>query len=117
MSAPVHLHQHKSGDLWPGLSSVTIRVDGTPLDLTGAVVQMQFKRFVTDTVAALALTSAGEAPGILINADATKGVFSIPARIVGLLPGRYFWDIQVSVAGQPVTYASGTWQILQDISK
>jgi hypothetical protein len=117
MSAPVQLHPHKSGDLWPGLSSVAIRVDGEPLNLTGAVVQMQFKRFVTDAVAALPLTSAGEAPGILIDDDATAGVFSIPARIVGLLPGRYFWDIQVSVAEQPVTYATGTWQILQDVSK
>ena len=117
MSAPVQLHPHKSGDLWPGLSSVVIRVDGTPLDLTGAVVQMQFKRFVTDAVAALPLTSAGEAPGILIDEDAEAGRFSIPARIVGLLPGRYFWDIQVTAGGLPVTYAAGTWQITQDVSK
>ncbi|TDU64113.1 hypothetical protein EI77_04297 [Prosthecobacter fusiformis] len=117
MSAPVQLYPHKSGDLWAGLSSVAIRVDGVPLDLTGAVVQMQFKRFPTDAVAALPLTSAGETPGILIAEDATEGTFSVTPRVVGLLPGRYFWDIQVTREGQPVTYAAGTWQITLDVTK
>jgi hypothetical protein len=117
MSAPVQLHPHKSGDLWPGLSSVSIRVDGVPLDLTGAVIQMQFKRFMSDVAAALPLSSAGESPGILVTGDPSEGVFSVPARVVGLLPGRYFWDIQISTAGQPMTYAAGTWQITPDVSK
>lgn len=114
MAAPVQLRPHKAGDLWGGLAEVSIRVDGVPLDLEGAVVKMHFKRFVTDQAAALELSSAGEAPGIVFGEE--PGVFQVPERVVALRPGRYFWDIQVTTGAGPVTYASGTWQITPDVS-
>lgn len=116
MSAPVQLRPHKSGDLWLGLSAVSILMDGVPMDLTGAVIDLQFKRFVTDAVAALALRSVGEGAGIVVD-DPVTGVFRVPPRVVVLRPGRYFWDLQITVGGGPVTYASGTWQITQDVSQ
>lgn len=116
MSAPVQLKAHKSGDYWLGLSSISIKVDGTPLNLTGATILLQFKKFVTDSAAALALTNIGDSPGIIVT-DAEGGVFEVPARVITLKPSRYYWDIQVSVNNQPVTYATGSWQITQDVSR
>lgn len=116
MSAFVQLHPHKSGDLWPGLSSVVIRVDGVPLNLTGAVLEMQFKRYATDALPALRLSSTGGAPGMTVVGDPAAGMLRVPGRVVTLRPGRYFWDIQVTVGGQPVTYATGTWQITPDFT-
>ncbi|MCW0217320.1 MAG: hypothetical protein OJI67_03260 [Prosthecobacter sp.] len=120
MSALIQLHPHKSGDLWPGLSPITIRQDGDPLDLTGATILMQFKRYVTDATPALALTNVGASPGIVIDAEPTSGSFRVLERVIAvteLPPGRYFWDIQITLAGKPVTYASGTWQITHDVSR
>lgn len=50
MSAAVQLNPHKAGDVWPGISSVVIKVDGAPLNLTGKVVEMMVKRYVTDAL-------------------------------------------------------------------
>ncbi|WP_345739052.1 hypothetical protein [Prosthecobacter algae] len=113
MSAAVRLHPHKAGDVWPGLSSVVIKVDGVPLDLTGTVVEMHFKRYVGDALPALALGSEGE--GIVVREDATAGTFSVPARVVGLRPGRYFWELQVRTGVERVTYAGGTWEIMPEV--
>lgn len=115
MSAAVQLHPHKAGDLWPGLSSVTIKVDGAPLDLTGAVVKMHLKRYVRDVLPAFALSSAGAQPGIVLGDDAALGAFHVPPVVVDVPAGKYFWDLQVTQGGQPVTYASGSWQILPDV--
>lgn len=115
MSAAVQLHSHKAGDLWPGLSSVVIKVDGVPLDLTGAVVKMHLKRYVRDVLPAFALSSAGVQPGIVLGAAAVQGMFHVPAVVVSVPPGKYFWDIQVTQGGLPVTYASGSWQITPEV--
>ncbi len=117
MSAPVQLFPHKSGDSWPGLPSIAITVDGEPLDLTGATIRMQFKQFISDSIAALSLSSQGGSPGIVVAEDPTTGVFSVPRRVIPLKPGRYFWDIEVTHDSQPVTYVAGTWQITSDVSR
>lgn len=113
MSAAVQLNPHKAGDVWPGLSSVVIKVDGAPLNLTGKVVEMMVKRYVADALPALALSSASG--GITVDADATSGRFSLPPRAVALKPGRYFWELQVRDGTGPVTYAGGTWQIVPEV--
>lgn len=114
MSAPVQLNPHKSGDYWPGLPSVAIRVDGEPLNLAGATILLQFKRYPSDAVAALALTNIGGSPGIIAT---DPGVFVVSGRTITLKPGAYFWDIQITSDSKPETYASGTWQITPDVSR
>lgn len=117
MPAPVQLSPHKSGDYWPGLPSFSIEVDGEPLDLTGAVVLMQFKRFPADSAAALALTSAGEGAKIVIGEDPTEGVFSVSGQTITLPPALYYWDVQTTISGQPKTWVGGTWKITPDVSR
>ena len=92
---------------------MVIKVDGVPLDLTGAVVEMHFKRYVGDALPAEALSS--EEDGIVVAGDATAGTFSVPPQLMDLRPGRYFWELQVRTGEERVTYAGGTWEIVPEV--
>lgn len=111
----VTLKTHTSGDTWRGLA-MTIALNGTPLDLTGATVLMQMRKLAASVDVAYEWKSDGVSPQIQIT-DAPAGKVTILKRtITGF--GTLVFDIQVTTADGTVrTVASGTLPIAQDVSR
>lgn len=113
--ASITLKTHTSGDTWRGLA-MTITLNGTPLNLTGATVLMQMRKLAASADKLYEWKSDGTDPQIEIT-DAIAGKVTVKKRtIVGF--GSLVFDIQVTTADGVVrTVASGTLPITQDVSR
>jgi hypothetical protein len=111
----ITLKTHTSGDTWRGLA-MTVTLNGTPLDLTGATVLMQMRKLAASVDVAYEWKSDGTGPQIQIT-DAAAGKVTIMKRtITGF--GSLMFDIQVTTSDGVVrTVASGTLPITQDVSR
>jgi hypothetical protein len=96
------------GTTWEGIGSVTLqRPAGTPLPLEGAHLKMIYRRAGERRVRLSLSTGAG----IQIT-DPAAGVFQVPARILDLPAGTYYWEIIVTFSsGEVVPLFVGTQEI------
>ena len=105
---------HRRGDTWDGINSITINVNGVPINLTNATVKMEFRQNL-DTPVALTLSTTD---GSLIVTNAVGGVISIPPKKIEIPFKKYLYDLQVTYStGVVKTYMSGTWEIIADITE
>ena len=105
---------HRRGDTWDGISSITINVNGTPINLTNAIVKMEFRQ---DLDAPVALTLSTTNNSIIVT-NAAGGVISIPSKKIEIPFAKYFYDLQVTYStGVVKTYMSGIWEIVADITE
>ncbi len=104
----------RKGDTFPGVV-FTIKVNGTPLVLTDAVITMDLR--LTDTSSsALRLTSVANA-GFTISATPTDGTFTLNSQIIDVPAGTYNYDINILLSNDTVkTYVWGTWSVIQDVT-
>lgn len=101
-----------NGDTYPGCS-FQINVNDTPLDLTGAAIEMHVRKTRdSDAVLDLDLDS-----GLTIIDDA-NGEFKINEQIISIAePGGYIYDIEITLAdGTVKTYIQGDFVIIGDIT-
>jgi hypothetical protein len=104
----------RRGDTWNGIDSITLRISGVYVDLTDAIVRMQFRETVDSPVA---LTLSTENSAITITEPLSGTVRVEPIYVVDIPFGRYFWDYQITYPnGVTKTYMDGTWTITSDIT-
>lgn len=104
----------KRGDTWDGINSIAIAVNGAPINLTNAIVKMEFRQSIDSPVT---LTLSTSTSSILIT-NALSGVIQIPPKKVEMPFGDYMYDLQVTYpTGVVKTYMSGTWEITPDITE
>lgn len=95
--------EHKSGDYFEGVQ-FDIAVNGTPLNLAGATIEMILPASVSAP-----LTSATSAIEI---STSTTGRFTIMPQIISLRAGHHEYRIRITLAnGRIKTYVRGTWNI------
>jgi hypothetical protein len=105
---------HRRGDTWDGINSITINVNGVPINLTNATVKMEFRQ---DLDAPVALTLTTTNSSIMVT-NAVGGIISIPSKKIEVPFAKYFYDLQVTYStGIVKTYMSGTWEIIADITE
>lgn len=105
---------HKKGDTWIGIETITINRNGQPLDLTNAKAIMQV-RFQPDSPIAVEFSSDNNT--ILFTAP-TSGILQIPSQIVDIPAGKYLWDLQIILStGEVKTFLEGDWTILNEITR
>lgn len=101
---------HVGGDTWEGISSITFLTNGFPIDLSNAIVKIDFRRSV-DSPAVLSLTNVASAGIVVINA--LSGIISIPPQIVDIPIGTYQYDLKIKLSSTQVkTYMRGSWDIV-----
>lgn len=106
--------KHRRGDTWVGINSISIATNGVPVDLTGAVIKIDFRKDI-DYPAVLSLSTTN---GSIVITQPTQGKFTIPPRIVDIPFGVYIYDLQVTFAnGVNLTYMEGGWEIVADITE
>lgn len=109
------LKTHTSGDTWRGLS-LTINLNGVPMNLTGAVIRMQLRPLPASTTMLYEWRSDGADPQIDIT-DALAGTVSIRKRIISGV-GMWAFDIQVTDGlGDVRTVVAGTLPMTQDVTR
>ena len=112
ISVKYNFKDHIKGDTFKE-QLFTFSKNGSPIDLTGAGIKIQFKPNKSDVSAALTMEVGS---GITI-VDATEGQFKINEQIIDLTPDIYYYDIQLNNSDSTVfTYVSGTIRITQDIT-
>ena len=103
-----------TGDTFAGIPELSIKVNGAAPTASLASVKMQFKTEATASTAALELTSAS---GITIN-DASNWNITIDPFTINLSADNYVYDIEFTDANGDVrTYVTGTWSIVQDVTR
>jgi hypothetical protein len=109
-----NIPSHRRGDTWDGINSITISVNGSPINLTGASVKMEFRQSL-DSPVVLTLSTTDNS---IIVTNAAGGVISIPAKKIEIPFAKYLYDLQVTYSSGVVkTYMSGTWEITPDITE
>mgnify|MGYP000916193735 FL=1 len=92
---------------------------GAAVNLTGASARFTVKRETTDALADAILTrTSGVGGGITLGGAAgTVTVAFVAATMAALDPGRYVYDVEVTLADTTVnTVAEGSFTLLADVS-
>jgi hypothetical protein len=113
MAETVNIPTLKRGDTWRG-RTITLEINGDPVDLTGAVVRMQVRTSATAPKAAEWST----VNDTITVTDAAGGVIRVEPRVVDLRPDTYQYDIEYTLEdGRVLTPIEGSWVITSDITR
>jgi hypothetical protein len=78
-------------DVW------TLKVAGTPYNLTGCTARLQFRKAPTSPTAALSITSSS---GITLGGSAGTVTFNVADTVTAAIDaGIYVYDLEVETAG------------------
>lgn len=113
MANPITLKPHMSGDTWRGLT-LTLSVNGAPMNLTGATVKMQMRKAPTASNAEYTWSTAD---GSISITNAAAGQLAVNKRVVSGTGSLHF-DLQVTTAdGDVRTMVRGTMNLIQDVTR
>jgi hypothetical protein len=105
--------EHYKGDTFKQVLMV-YKVNGTPVNLTGAIIRMQLRK-ERDGVSYLELTSVANA-GITIT-NAATGAFKINTQMIDIQAGNYVYDIEFNIGGVIETLIKGDFIITNDVTR
>ncbi|MFY8042559.1 MAG: hypothetical protein ACOVOD_06500 [Rhodoferax sp.] len=112
----IDLGRAKCGDWWEGIYNETLSINGVPVNLTGAVVFLDFKKSLKDLRASLSLNS--ERTGEITIGNATVGEFTVNGRNLQLEPGVYEFDCRVELANDHIhTIWCGSITMVQTVTE
>lgn len=101
---------HLRGDTWLGYPSISVQLNGEPLDLSGANILMQMRRSPSASEVAKEFT--------VTMVDELAGAFRVEPTIMDCPPSTYFADIELTLAdGRVLTVISLIFNILPDVSR
>jgi hypothetical protein len=118
MGNTYNIAKHRRGDTWPGIKAIGITINGSPIDLSDAQIDMELKRDY-DYPAVLKLSTTTSTISVLPQLSA----FTILPQVIEIPPAIYKYDIQIkthissSTLSAVNTYIEGTWEIYFDITR
>lgn len=105
---------HIAGDTWDGIPAITIQKNGSAVDLTNALIEMQVRPSIDSPV----YFELHQNNGITIVDPPSAGNIQIPPQIVDIPSGNYVYDIKVTFnTGEVRTELGGNWLILPHSSR
>lgn len=108
--------EHKCGDTWKGIYSITIMECNSAVHLTDCDIYMQF-RPKNNIASPVFLELSTENNGIKIISE-NSGIISIPSRILDIPTGEYSYDLQINFpTGKSKSYLSGSFKILPQTTR
>jgi hypothetical protein len=103
----------QSGDTFPGIPAIQILINGEAPTFPIASARIHFRR-IRGSAGTPDLELSTTNLGIEIT-DAPTWILHIPAFLVELVPGTYYYDLETTDSEDTVrTYVSGSWKITQD---
>jgi len=97
-------------DVW------TLKVAGTPYNLTGCTARLQFRKAPTSPTAALSITSSS---GITLGGSAGTVTFNVADTVTAAIDaGIYVYDLEVETAGGVTSrWVYGKVNVSAEVSK
>ncbi len=107
---------HYKGDYWEGVPSIILKRNDVPVDLTNAIVRMQFKlRATAEPVLELSTTNGG-----IVIISAAGGEISIIGRNLDIFAQTYHYDLQYIIPSIATDYTqtvlAGKLKVISDIT-
>lgn len=104
-----NLPDHRTGDTLRAID-IALKINRQAVDLTGATVLAQVRTAPDSASVAMTLSTSIHNP--------STGLLRINEQAVNLAAGMYYYDLQVTMpTGFRETYLTGSWQILQDVTR
>ena len=104
-----NLPDHRTGDTFRAID-IRISINDAPVDLTGATALVQVRTEPTASTVSMTLSTSIHNP--------TQGLLKINEQAVTLASGLYYYELQITMPGGfRESYLTGTWQILQDVTR
>lgn len=95
--------------------SMTWRIGGTAVNLTGYTAAMQVKENASSTASVLSLTNGS---GITLGGTAGTIAISVSATTMGsATPGNYVYDLELNSGGQVTRLIQGGFAIQAEVTK
>lgn len=108
--AEYNFPDHTTGATFDGVE-FTVVEDGSPLNLTGAKIEMYVGKSAANVRAAFTTEN-----GSLTIPDPTAGKFQLPKQIITLQPGVYYHTIEITLqTGEVRPYIFGSWPITSKV--
>lgn len=108
-----NIPEHKRGDTWDGIS-FRIIVGGVPLNLSGAKIDLEFRKRPHNNPSYLYSTTNSK----IVITDAVNGRISVVGGIIDFEVGIYDYDVQITLSdGSVKTRIVGQWSITKDITR
>jgi len=113
MAYTYNIPKHRRGDTWDGINSIGIKVNGTPINLSGAKVDMELREdYDAPVVFSLSTTTS------TISVLPTLSAFKVLPTLIDIPPATYSYDIQITYpTGIIKTYMEGKWEIFFDVTQ
>jgi hypothetical protein len=112
----IDLGRAKTGDWWEGIYNDSLSVGGVATSLVGARLQMDFKKSLKDSAAALSLNS--DTGGGITITSAAAGQFTVNGRNLELAPGVYEFDLRCEFADDKIrTLWCGSITMVQTVTE
>lgn len=118
MAYTYNIPKHRRGDTWKGINAIGITINGTPINLSDAQIDMELREDY-DAPVALKFSTTTSTISVLPSLTA----FRILPSTIDIPPATYLYDIQVTTnaSSQSLssvdTYMEGNWPIYFDITK
>lgn len=104
---------HKRGDTWQGINKLTLKINGSVVNLSGADVKMEFREKI-DSPVLLTFSTANSA---ITLTNPLSGELKIKEKTIEIPYGNYIYDLQVNFPDETVlTFLEGTWKIIADVT-
>lgn len=95
-----------TGTTWRGMT-LTLTQSGSPVDITGALIEMEVKRnHCSDSVLEFSTND-----GTIVINNPTLGKFYFPSRYIDITPTTYNFACKMTLNGNVDQIFSGTWTI------
>lgn len=108
-----NIKKHVQGSTFKGVT-FEIKLNDIPLDLTGAVIEMQLDSVISPYPTALTLSTVEGNEKIVILQPPTDGKFRVIPQIINIPLGLYNYDIKITTADDVIRKPiNGKWQIVK----
>ena len=106
---------HIKGDTFDEVN-FSVKINNTPLNLTGAVIKMQLRKDPYDLITAPSLSLTSEASDGITIVSPTLGRFKINSRVINIDVFNYYYDIQITLSNGVIkTYINGFFDVIINI--
>lgn len=117
MAYTYNIPKHRRGDTWKGINAIGITINDTPINLSDAQIDMEFREDY-DAPVALKLSTTTSTISVLPSLSS----FRVLPLVINIPPATYKYDAQVTTnkSSQTLsavnTYMEGSWEIYFDIT-
>jgi hypothetical protein len=111
-----NLPDHRTGDTWKGVNTITLLNNGIPINLIDCDVYIHFRSSRNkSSPVVLELTTDNESIVVL---EYVRGLITIPEQLIEIPPDKYDYELQINFPdGTSKTFLKGVFNVLPETTR